>query len=368
MEVRMIKVRDLMQGYLDNGENGVVGYDGKLNIRPAYQREYIYNEKQRNAVLTSIAKERTIGLMHWSDNGDGTFELLDGQQRTISICQYCTNEFAMEFELGVPRTFANISEEFRNKILDYEILVASFKGTDEEKLEWFRTINIAGVALTDQELLNAVYTGRWLTDAKRRFSKTNCVAFKIGNKLLTGTPIRQDYLETALYWISNGEKGGIAKYMSEHQNDTDALELWRYFQNVIDWVTTKFKVYRREMKGIDWGLLYNQYKDNTYDADALEEQIKVLMADDDVTAKKGIYEYLLSGGAKENKLNIRAFTESQKRAAYERQGGICPICGEHHDYEDMEGDHITPWSKGGKTIPENLQMICKSCNRKKSDK
>ena len=368
MEVRMIKIRDLMQGYLDSGENGVVGYDGKLNIRPAYQREFIYNEKQRNAVMSSIAKERTIGLMHWSDNGDDTYELLDGQQRTISICQYCSNEFAMDFGDGAPRLFSNLSREFKDRILDYQILVAIFKGNNEEKLDWFRTINIAGVALTDQELLNAVYTGRWLTDAKRRFSKTNCVAFKIGNKLLTGTPIRQDYLETVLYWISDGEKGGIAKYMSQHQNDTDSLPLWSYFSNVIEWVNTKFPNYRREMKGIDWGLLYNQYGGGSYDADVLEAQIKVLMADDDVTAKKGIYEFLLSGGKMESKLNIRAFTETQKRTAYEKQGGICPICGEYHDYEDMEGDHITPWSQGGKTIPENLQMICKSCNRKKSDK
>lgn len=364
----MIKIRDLMQGYLDSGESGIVGYDGKLNIRPAYQREFIYNEKQRNAVLHSIAKERTIGLMHWSDNGDGTYELLDGQQRTISICQYCSNEFSLDFGDGAPRLFSNLSREFKDKILDYEILVAVFKGTDEEKLDWFRTINIAGVALTDQELLNAVYTGRWLTDAKRRFSKTNCVAFKIGNKLLTGTPIRQDYLETALYWISDGEKGGIAKYMSQHQNDTDSLPLWNYFSNVIEWVNTKFPNYRREMKGIDWGLLYNQYGGGSYDSDVLEAQIKTLMADDDVTAKKGIYEFLLSGGKMESKLSIRAFTETQKRTAYEKQGGICPICGEHHEYEEMEGDHITPWSQGGKTVPENLQMICKSCNRKKSDK
>lgn len=368
MEVQMISVRDLMDGYVDNGESGIVGYGGKLNIRPAYQREFIYNEKQRNAVLESIAKERTIGLMHWSDNGDGTYELLDGQQRTISICQFCNNDFSMEFEKGVPRMFANLGEEFQNKILDYQILVAVFKGTDEEKLDWFKTINIAGVPLTDQELLNAVYTGRWLTDAKKKFSMTNCVAFKIANKLVTGTPIRQDYLETALYWISNGEKDGIARYMSKHQNDSDALELWSYFQNVISWVEAKFKYYRREMKGIEWGLLYNQYGGNSYDAEALEAQIKVLMADDDVTAKKGIYEFLLSGGAMERKLNIRAFTETQKRVAYEKQGGICPICGTHHDFEDMEGDHITPWSKGGKTIPDNLQMICKDCNRKKSDK
>jgi hypothetical protein len=306
--------------------------------------------------------------MYWSVNDDGTYELLDGQQRTISICRYCTNGFSMEFESGAPQFFTNLDAEQKKNILDYQIDIVVCKGTTSEKLKLFQRLNVAGAVLTDQELLNAVYTGRWLTDAKRRFSKTNCVAFKIGNKLLTGTPIRQDYLETALYWISNGEKGGIAKYMSEHQNDTDALELWRYFQNVIDWVMTKFKVYRREMKGIDWGLLYNQYKDNTYDADALEEQIKVLMADDDVTAKKGIYEFVLSGETLEKTLNIRKFTDSQKRTVYERQKGICPICGRHFELEEMEGDHITPWRDGGKTLIENLQMLCKECNRKKGAK
>jgi hypothetical protein len=274
----------------------------------------------------------------------------------------------MEFESGAPQFFTNLDAEQKKNILDYQIDIVVCKGTTSEKLKLFQRLNVAGAVLTDQELLNAVYTGRWLTDAKRRFSKTNCVAFKIGNKLLTGTPIRQDYLETALYWISDGEKGGIAKYMSQHQNDTDSLPLWNYFSNVIEWVNTKFPNYRREMKGIDWGLLYNQYGSGSYDSDVLEAQIKTLMADDDVTAKKGIYEFLLSGGVKENKLNIRAFTESQKRTAYEKQGGICPICGERHEYEKMEGDHITPWSQGGKTVPENLQMICKSCNRKKSNK
>ena len=363
-----VSIRDLVNGFTDTEEMGVYAFGGKLNVRPAYQREFVYDDKKRDLVIDSVASGIDLGKMYWSVNDDGSYELLDGQQRTISICKYCTNNFKMEFEKGLPMFFDNLDEEQRERILNYTIDIVVCKGATSEKLKLFQRLNVAGAVLTDQELLNAVYTGKWLTDAKKRFSKTGCVAYKIGNKLLTGAPIRQDYLETALEWISNGEKGGIAKYMSDHQNDSDALPLWNYFNNVIEWVNTKFPNYRREMKGIDWGLLYNQYKDNSYDADDLESKIKVLMMDDDVTAKKGIYEYLLSGGAKENKLSIRAFTESQKRAAYEKQGGICPICGEFHEYEDMEGDHITPWSQGGKTIPENLQMICKSCNRKKSDK
>ena len=364
-----ISVRDLVNGYVDNNEEGVVGFGGKLNIRPAYQREFIYNEKQRNAVLVSVSKEFPLNTMYWSDNGDGTFELLDGQQRTISICQYCNNDFSMEFEKGVPRMFTNLSKDFQDAILDYKLDICVCSGTSEEKLDWFRVINVAQQPLTEQELLNANYTGRWLTDAKKKFSKTNCVAFKVANKYLTGTPIRQDYLETALGWITNGEKGAIAKYMAEHQNDGDAFELWSYFQNVIEWVKAKFPYYRREMKGIAWGLLYNQYANNGifYDSESMEIDIKRLMADDDVTAKKGIYEYILSGGEKENKLNIRAFTDTQKRTAYEKQEGICPICGKHYEFEEMEGDHITPWSQGGKTTTENLQMVCKDCNRRKSD-
>jgi len=363
-----VSVRDLINGYTDTEEMGVYAFGGKLNVRPAYQREFVYDDKKRNLVIDSVASGIDLGKMYWSINDDGTYELLDGQQRTISICQYCSNAFSMEFESGVPQLFVNLDAQQKKNILDYQIDVVICKGVTSEKLKLFQRLNVAGAVLTNQELLNAVYTGRWLTEAKRRFSKTNCVAYQIGSKLLTGTPIRQDYLETALYWISDGEKGGIAKYMSQHQNDVNALELWQYFRNVIDWVGDTFRTYRREMKGIDWGLLYNQYGGGSYDADVLEAQIKTLMADDDVTAKKGIYEFLLSGGKMESKLNIRAFTESQKRTAYEKQGGICPICGEHHEYEEMEGDHITPWSQGGKTVPENLQMICKSCNRKKSNK
>ena len=363
-----VRVRELVNGYQDSEESGVLAYDGKLNVRPAYQREFVYNDKKRDLVLDSVVCGIDLGKMYWSDNEDGTYEVLDGQQRTLSICQFCNNEFSMEFEDGFPKFFSNLTDEQQNIILDYEIDVVVCNGTSEEKLKLFNRLNVAGEVLTDQELLNAAYTGRWLTDAKRKFSKTGCVAYKIASKLVSGTPIRQDYLETALRWISNGEKGGIAKYMSVHQGDSDAYELWSYFQNVIEWVNAKFPHYRKEMKGIEWGLLFNQYKDNRYDSDELERLVVELMSDDDVTAKKGIYEYLLSNKTLEKKLNIRQFAESQKRAAYERQGGICPICGEHHEYEEMEGDHITPWCEGGKTNVDNLQMLCKACNRTKGKK
>lgn len=362
--LKQVKVHDIVTGYIDNEEEGVIGFGGNLNIRPAYQREFVYKDYQRNAVLETIIKGFPLNTMYWAENEDGTYELLDGQQRTLSICQYCNNDFSMEFEPGIPKIFANLTDEQKEKILNYELIIYICKGNDKERLDWFRVINISGEELTEQELLNANYTGKWLSDAKKKFSKNNCVAYKIGNKLLSGSPIRQDYLETALKWKSGG-KNNIAQYMSQHQHDTDALELWSYFQNVIDWVNTKFPVYRKEMKGIDWGFLYNIYGKNHYDPDDLETEIRKLMSDDDVQSKKEIYEYLLSGKKLEKKLNIRIFTDSQKRSAYEKQEGICALCKNHFDFEEMEGDHIIPWSKGGKTIPENLQMICKSCNRSK---
>jgi len=236
-------------------------------------------------------------------------------------------------------------------------------GSDSEKLEWFETINIAGEKLTDQELRNAVYSGSWVSDAKRYFSKTNCVAYGLGSDYLTGSPIRQDYLETTIKWINNDD---IKGYMAKNQHEPNANELWLYFQSVINWVKIVFPNYRREMKGIDWGFLYNAFKDQKFDSKKIETEISKLMEDEDVGNKKGIYTYVLT--RKEKFLNIRAFSPNQKREAYERQKGICPVCKEHFEIEEMEGDHITPWHEGGKTSAENCQMLCKEDNRRKSGK
>lgn len=241
------------------------------------------------------------------------------------------------------------------------------EGNDKEKLEWFKTINIAGEKLTDQELRNAVYTGEWLTSAKLKFSKSNCAAYNLANKYVNGSPIRQDYLETVISWINDGK---IEEYMSAHQHDHNANELWLYFLSVINWVDSTFIKYRKEMKGINWGFLYNTYKDGQFDTSALEEEIKNLMMDDDVTNKKGVYFYVLTRN--EKYLNIRAFTESQKRAVYERQNGTCPHCiaehreKVHYELAEMEADHIKPWCEGGKTEIENCQLLCKEHNRRKS--
>lgn len=357
IQLHQIMIRKVAENYIDNDEEGVVGYNGKLNIRPKYQREFVYDEKKRNAVIDTICKGFPLNVMYWVKNEDGTFEVLDGQQRTISFCQYVNGDFSIN-----NRAFHNLTETEKRQILDYKLMVYFCEGNDMEKLDWFRIINIAGEKLYDQELRNATYTGPWLSDAKLKFSKSNCAAYLLSKNYVKGSPIRQDILETALRWISGGK---IRHYMSVHQHDPNANELWIYFRNVIEWVKLTFPKYRKEMKGVDWGALYNQFKGKIFDARKLEQKIKSLMIDDDVTNKKGIYPYVLTHDEKH--LNIRAFSESQKREIYEEQNGICKRCGKHFAFNEMEADHITPWSKGGKTNTENCQMLCRECNRQKSD-
>lgn len=362
IELHEISIRDVTQGYVDNDEEGVLGYGGRLNIRPKYQREFVYDTEKRNKVLETIRKDFPLNVMYWMKNADGSFEMLDGQQRTVSFCQYVNNDFSID-----NRFFHNLTRPEQDRILDYKLMIYFCEGDEDERLDWFKTINIAGLKLTDQEMRNAIYTGPWLSDAKLRFSKSNCAAYGLANKYVNGSPIRQEILETALDWITGGgpnKENRICAYMSKHQHDPNANELWMYFRSVIDWVEITFPVYRREMKGLDWGGLYNQFKDTLLDTDKLEQEIRALMMDDDVSNKRGIYEYVLTRN--EKTLNIRAFSESQKRAAYERQNGICRICGRHFEFSEMEGDHITPWHLGGKTQPENCQMLCKDCNRRKA--
>ena len=276
----------------------------------------------------------------------------------------------MEFSKGVEQAFHNLTDDEQNAILDYELMIYICDGNERERLEWFRTINIAGEKLTDQELLNINYIGAWLSDAKRKFSKTNCVAFKLGHKFVKGSPIRQDYLETALSWISGGN---ITNYMSTHQHDINANELWLYFNSVITWIETTFaldtnpKNYRKEMLGLNWGDLYNRFRNNMYDAQVIEKRVNELMANEEVTDKKGVYEYILSGENEDMacKLSKRAFSDADKRTAYERQHGICPITGEYLPITEMQADHIIPWWKGGTTTLSNLQMISKTANIRK---
>ena len=358
IELKEIAIREVANKFVNNDEEGVIGFGGKLNIRPKYQREFVYKDKQRDSVIETVQKNFPLNVMYWVKNEDDTYEVLDGQQRTISICEYATGTFSLN-----SMYFHNLTDVEQNQILDYKLMVYFCEGNDKEKLDWFKTINIAGEKLTNQELRNAIYTGTWLTDAKKYFSKTGCAAYNIGNDYILGSPIRQDYLETVIYWLSNDN---IEKYMAENQHKPNANELWLYFNSVMNWIKVVFPKYRREMKGVNYGILYNNFKDQEFDAKKLEEEITKLMQDEDVTKKSGIYEFVLTRN--EKYLSIRAFTDKQKRESFERQNGLCPKCGVQFEINEMEADHITPWHGGGKTTAENCQMLCKHDNRIKSGK
>ena len=377
MQITLINptVRELACDYMNDEVEGVVGYGNNLDIRPRYQREFVYKNAQRDEVIRTVMAGLPLNVMYWADRGAAfdadpetpRYEVMDGQQRTISICEYVRGTFAVD-----DMYFHTLPADVREQILGYRLFVYVCDGTDSEKLKWFKTINIAGEKLTDQELRNAVHAGPWVSDAKRFFSKPGGYAYQVAGDYLKGSAIRQEYLETAIRWHLDflggydGAADPVDLYMSQKQHDPTAQALWSYFRSVIDWVQSVFPAYRREMKGLPWGLMYNANRNRTdLDPNALEAEIARLMADDDVTRNAGAYEYVLDGD--ERHLSIRAFTQAQKRRAYERQKGICPKCGEHFGLSQMQGDHIIPWSQGGRTVDDNLQMLCQRCNAVKSD-
>ena len=362
IEERKVTVGEVCKGYFNDAEEGVTGYDERLDIRPKYQREFVYKDNQRDEVIRTVLKGLPLNVIYWCKTGEDTYEVLDGQQRTISLCEYVDGSFSVD-----DKYFYNLPADIKKKILDYELFVYVCDGTDSEKLDWFKIINIAGEQLTDQELRNAVYAGSWTSDAKRYFSKTGCAANSLAGDYLKGSSIRQDYLETAISWIADREGISIEKYMAKHQDDSSAVQLWNYFRSVIDWVQAIFPKTRKEMKGLPWGLFFNKHGQRTeLNPKELETEIQCLLGDEDVTKKSGIYEYLLTGD--ERKLSIRAFDRRDKLAAFEKQNHRCAICGEEFEFDEMHGDHIIPWSKGGHTTPDNCQMLCIECNLKKGNK
>lgn len=367
IELTQVTIRELVEGYedLSASEEGIVGYGRQLNIRPKYQREFVYDAKKRNAVIDTVWKGFPLNVMYWVDNGEGAsprYELLDGQQRTISICQFVWGEFMMVID-GTLTNFEGLTPGQKQRILDYPLQVYVCTGSEEEQLAWFRVINIAGERLTDQELRNAIYNGPWLTSAKRRFSKSGCVAYQMGSDYMSGSPIRQAYLETVLGWISGGD---IDAYMVAHRFDPDCDELWQYYQDVIHWVQTHFTEKNPKMKGVQWGEMYAKHRDDPFKESELRQRVRELMMDGEVGNKAGIYWYVLDGD--EHHLQLRQFDEKTRLQFYTRQNGICPACGKHFELKDMHADHIIPWAKGGRTVADNCQLLCRTCNQRKSDK
>lgn len=371
IEPKQIKVRDVFDSYADNGDDGVFAYGGKLAIRPAYQREFVYDASQAEAVIHTCLKGFPLNVMYWVKVGDNKYEVLDGQQRTLSVMQYLKHKFPITIN-GQKYYWDALPDDKYNAIMNYDFMVYICEGEESEKLEWFKVVNIAGEKLTEQELRNSVYTGAWLSDAKKYFSKRNCAAKGLSDKYITGDPNRQELLEKALKGICEYKKlSDITEYMALHKSDKDANELWQYFQDVISWVQKIFPQNYSDMKGLDWCHLYNTYHANVYNSSDMSAEVKRLHEDEDVQKTKGIYEYLLckeSDPFAGRLLNLRAFDKRDKMDVYSKQDGICPICGQHFEFDEMEGDHIKPWSKGGHTVLENLQMLCKDCNGKKKDK
>lgn len=362
IEPRQVTIRQLVEGYTDDGEGGVRGYGDRLDIRPPYQREFVYKDKQRDDVIRSVLAGFPLNVMYWAVCPGSRYEVLDGQQRTISISQYMRGDFSID---GL--YFNNQPDDVQKRIADYRLTIYVCDGEASEKLDWFKIVNIAGEKLTDQELRNAVYAGPWITDAKRYFSRSGCAAKGIGDAYMQGNPIRQDLLETAIRWASGGN---INDYMGRHQHDADAKGLWAHFETVINWTQATFPKKRPHlMKRVDWGTFYELHHNDTVDPAALEVEIGSLLSLGDETRKSpiqqpsGVYPYVLDRD--ERHLNLRTFSEAQKAAAYERQGGECAYCGKKFDYREMDGDHIEPWQDGGLTTDDNLQMLCRPCNRSK---
>lgn len=366
-----VTVGEITKDYVNNDEQGVRGYKGLLDIRPPYQREFIYNEKEQQAVITTVLNGYPLNIMYWvkrNDDAECPYEVMDGQQRTLSLCEYVAGKFAYDF-----KNFFNQPADIQKKILDYKLTVYVCEGEESEKLEWFKTINIAGKSLNEQEIRNAVYAGPFVSDAKKHFSKTNCAAYRLGKDLVNGSPIRQEFFKKALDWMAAhetryGKPRTIVGYMSEHQHDLNAGPLWTYFQSVLHWTMDTFnmKKFKKIMKGLDWAKFYDEYHEKSLDIKDMEQRIVDCLSDDEIQKPQGIIPYVLTG--EERYLDLRAFPEKIKLAVWEQQGHKCTLCGKEFDIEFMEADHITPWCDGGRTVLENCQVLCRECNRRKGGK
>ena len=378
-----ITINDICKGFTYNEleGKGLYGLSGKLTIQPEYQRNYIYADGIRDvAVIESILKGYPLGILYFVKTGEDTFEVLDGQQRITSFGRYVIGKFAVKVD-GMENYFSGLNEDLQQKILNTKLLIYECEGTETEIKEWFKTINIAGIPLNEQELLNAIYSGRFVTEAKREFSNSQNSNVQKWKAYVKGDVKRQDFLSCALDWVSKGEK---AKYMSEHRNSDNINELKTYFTTVIDWISGVFKSVEKEMCGLKWGELYEKYGKHPYNPDEVDKKLKELYADGSVKKRSGIFEYILGGCVDTKLLEIRVFEDRDKRIVYENQTKLanenqlsnCPLCAISDNanktriwkLSEMDADHVTAWSKGGVTDISNCQMLCITHNRAKGNR
>ena len=382
-ELKQYTVAEICAGFVYNEyeERGIFGLSGRLTIQPEYQRNYIYDDGKRDvAVIESILKGYPIGLIYFVKNADGRLEVLDGQQRITSIGRFVTHKFAVKIN-GMEHYLDNMPKDMQEKILNTKLLVYECEGTESEIKEWFKTINIAGVPLNEQELYNAVYSGEFVTKAKETFSNSHNANMQKWAWFVSGAVKRQDYLHTALDWVSHGN---IGEYMSAHRHDTEITELRTYFDTVIEWAKSVFGAGNQDTKALEWGRIYETYHKNAYDPQAISQRLHELYADFYVKNKKGIYEYLLGGEQDKKLLDVRIFDEPTKKSVYAKQTGDaekkgesnCPLCALGTDanktkiwkLSEMDADHVSAWSKGGTTDIKNCQMLCKTHNRAKGNR
>ena len=383
-----LTVKEICEGFVYNQleGKGLNGWGGKLTIQPEYQRNYLYLEndgKKEMVVIDSILKDYPIGLIYFNEPTEGKYEILDGQQRITSVGRFVTGKFAIKDKFGMEQYFTGLAKEEQEKILNYKLLVYICNGTEKEIKEWFETINIAGVPLNKQELLNATYSGPFVTKAKETFSNSRRPELQKWSSYIKGNANRQDILHEALVWVSKGEDN-VGGYMSQHRNENSIDELKTYFDTVIEWAKTLFGEPKSEMRGLEWGAFYEKYHSNSYNPSQLQQRVNELYADEYVTNKRGVFEFVLGGETEKSLLNIRIFEDSVKKTVYARQTneakeqGVsnCPECAKGHENErtkiykfnEMDADHVTAWSKGGATSIENCQMLCKTHNRAKGNR
>lgn len=380
-------VRDMVEGFVYNEleGKGLFGLSGRLTIQPEYQRNYIYADGKRDvAVISSLLKGYPLGLIYFNDVDDTHFEVLDGQQRITSIGRFTTGKFAIRDDSGREQLFSSLPADKQEKIMASELLIYHCKGEESEIKEWFKTINIAGVPLNEQELLNAIFSGPFVTLAKAEFSNSNNANIQKWSAYVAGTASRQDYLSAALSWVAASKGLSIDGYMAAKRFDKQINELKTYFTTVIDWVSGVFRDVEKEMRGLEWGSLYEAYHARAYDPLEVSQAVGRLYADSYVKSRRGIFEYILGGETDTKLLDVRVFDDATKQLNYRKQtaeaknSGLsnCPLCALGHDagksklweLKDMDADHVTAWSKGGATVGANCQMLCKTHNRAKGNR